>query len=75
MRFEQRRAELGGGRQRGMARQAREPRTIRGRKALDVEDWVVVGHSYGGYLAQQYAVRYPDHLAGLVPPETPRINP
>lgn len=36
------------------------------RKALKIDRWVVLGHSYGGLLAQVYAVEYPDHLAGLV---------
>jgi len=36
------------------------------RKALEVKKWIVLGHSYGGLLAQSYAVKYPDHLAGLV---------
>jgi len=36
------------------------------RQALKIDQWVVMGHSYGGYLAQNYAVKYPNHLAGLV---------
>ena len=36
------------------------------RKALKVNRWVVLGHSYGGLLAQCYAVKYPEALAGLV---------
>ncbi|MFA6242247.1 MAG: alpha/beta fold hydrolase, partial [Candidatus Hydrogenedentales bacterium] len=36
------------------------------RKALGLGKWVVVGHSYGGLLAQCYAMRYPDSLKGLV---------
>ncbi len=36
------------------------------REALGVDRWVVLGSSYGGLLAQHYARRYPDHLAGLV---------
>lgn len=36
------------------------------RIALKIDKWIVAGHSYGGYVAQQYAVKYPDHLAGLV---------
>ena len=36
------------------------------RKALGAERWVVLGHSYGGLLAQCYTVKYPDHVAGLV---------
>jgi len=36
------------------------------RKALELERWVVLGHSYGGLLAQSYAVKYPESLAGLI---------
>ena len=27
---------------------------------------ILFGHSYGGFLAQEYAIRYPDRLAGLI---------
>ncbi|MCY3020953.1 MAG: alpha/beta fold hydrolase [Planctomycetota bacterium] len=36
------------------------------RKALHVDRWVVLGHSYGGFLAQCYALEYPERLLGLV---------
>jgi len=36
------------------------------RKALKIDKWVVVGHSYGGLLAQYYSLKYPENLAGLV---------
>ena len=36
------------------------------RAALNIDRWVVLGHSYGGLLAQCYAATYPEHLAGLV---------
>ncbi len=36
------------------------------RKALDLEQWVVAGYSYGGLLAQLYATKFPESLAGLV---------
>lgn len=36
------------------------------REALGINKWVVLGHSYGGTLAQCYTVRYPEHVAGLV---------
>lgn len=36
------------------------------RKALGIEKWVLLGFSYGGFLAQFYAVNYPEHMAGLV---------
>jgi proline iminopeptidase len=36
------------------------------RRALGIERWVVLGHSYGGLLAQGYALKYPESLQGLV---------
>jgi proline-specific peptidase len=36
------------------------------RTALKIGRWVVLGHSYGGALAQCYAVKYPEDLFGLV---------
>ena len=36
------------------------------REHLGYERIVLLGHSYGGFLAQEYALRYPDRLAGLV---------
>jgi len=36
------------------------------RVALGVDRMVLLGHSFGGYVAQEYAVRHPDRLDGLV---------
>ena len=36
------------------------------RKALHIDKWIVVGHSYGGLLAQYYVTKYPLSAAGLV---------
>jgi proline iminopeptidase len=36
------------------------------RKALNIDKWVVLGHSFGGLLAQYYTVKYPTAVAGLV---------
>jgi len=36
------------------------------RKHLNIEQWVLLGHSFGGILAQAYAVRHPRRLLGLV---------
>ena len=36
------------------------------RTAAGVERMVLFGHSYGGFLALRYALRYPDHLDGLI---------
>lgn len=36
------------------------------REALGFEKWVVLGYSYGGFLAQLYTVLHPENVAGLV---------
>ena len=36
------------------------------RDHLGLERWTVFGHSYGGFLALEYALRYPERTAGLV---------
>ena len=36
------------------------------REALGISTWVVLGYSYGGFLAQYYATTHPEHVAGLV---------
>ena len=36
------------------------------RRALALERFVLYGHSWGGLLAMEYALRYPQHLSGLV---------
>ena len=36
------------------------------RKELNVDRWVVLGWSDGGFLAQCYALTYPEHVYGLV---------
>ena len=36
------------------------------RKALDIDKWVVLGWSYGGLLAQCYALTHTKHCTGLI---------
>ncbi len=36
------------------------------RRALGLEAFFLLGHSWGGALALEYALRHPEHLAGLV---------
>jgi len=36
------------------------------RKALHIDKWVVLGFSFGGFLAQYYTLRYPENVSGLV---------
>lgn len=37
------------------------------RAHLGFEQWTVVGHSYGSFVALAYAIKYPARVAGLVP--------
>ncbi len=36
------------------------------RQALGFDKWAVLGHSFGGYVALEYALRYPESVSGLV---------
>jgi proline iminopeptidase len=36
------------------------------RRALGLERFILYGHSWGGMLGMEYALKYPQHLAGLV---------
>jgi len=36
------------------------------RKKLGLDQFYLLGHSWGGLLAQEYALHYPEHLKGLV---------
>jgi len=36
------------------------------RRALGLDRWVLLGHSYGGFLAQYYATKHPERVQGLV---------
>lgn len=36
------------------------------RQALGFEKWAVLGHSFGGYVALEYALRYPHNLSHLI---------
>jgi pimeloyl-ACP methyl ester carboxylesterase len=36
------------------------------RQALGIEQWAVLGYSYGGFLAQLYTVLHPERVSGLV---------
>jgi len=36
------------------------------RSALGIDQWVLLGYSYGGFLAQYYTTTHPEHVAGLV---------
>jgi len=36
------------------------------RDALNVPQWIVLGWSYGGVVAQCYTVKHPEHVAGMV---------
>ncbi len=36
------------------------------RKHLKINKWVLLGHSFGGWLSQHYATLYPENIKGLV---------
>lgn len=36
------------------------------RRQLKIDKWIVCGYSYGGALAQYYAIAYPEHTSGMV---------
>lgn len=36
------------------------------RKLLDIDTWAVLGWSYGGLVAQCYALTYPEHVSALI---------
>ncbi|MDD5765133.1 MAG: alpha/beta fold hydrolase [Candidatus Marinimicrobia bacterium] len=36
------------------------------RKALNINRWIVLGHSYGGAIAQYYTIKYPQHVIGQI---------
>ena len=36
------------------------------RKHLQIKKWIILGHSFGGWLAQHYASKYPKSLEGLI---------
>lgn len=36
------------------------------RKYLDIDHWVILGHSFGGMLASWYMARYPDRVSGAI---------
>jgi proline iminopeptidase len=36
------------------------------RRALGVERWAVIGHSFGGYLAVRYALKYPSVVTAVI---------
>ena len=36
------------------------------RQSLGFDQWAVLGHSFGGHVALEYALRYPQHLSHLV---------
>jgi proline iminopeptidase len=36
------------------------------RNHLKIKNWIVLGHSFGGMLAQYYASKYPEHISGMI---------
>lgn len=48
------------------ARFVEEVEQVRQALKLDQDDFYLLGHSWGGILAMEYALKYPQHLKGLV---------
>jgi proline iminopeptidase len=44
------------------------------RKHLNINEWVVLGHSFGGMLASYYATKYPEYIKGLILSSSGGIN-
>ena len=36
------------------------------RKHLNIDSWILLGHSFGGMLASYYATFYPEHIKGMI---------
>ncbi len=36
------------------------------RKHLNIDSWIILGHSFGGMLASYYATFYPEHIKGMI---------
>lgn len=36
------------------------------RKTLGIDNFILMGHSFGGLIAMQYAIKHQDHLSGLI---------
>jgi pimeloyl-ACP methyl ester carboxylesterase len=51
------------------------------RKALNLNEIILMGHSFGGYLSASYALKYPQHIKALILadpwgfPEMPMVKP
>lgn len=44
------------------------------RKSLKIDRWVVLGHSFGGFMAEYYAVMYPEAIKSLILSSTGGID-
>lgn len=44
------------------------------REYLEIDEWVVIGGSYGGFIAQEYAIRHPGHLQGVILRDTAAVS-
>ncbi len=49
-----------------LSRYVEEVETVRQALSLDKENFFLLGHSWGGILALEYALKYQDHLKGLI---------
>ena len=51
---------------------AKDIETIRG--YLKIDKWIVLGHSFGGFMAEYYAIHYPDALKAMILSSTGGID-
>ncbi|HZV68065.1 MAG TPA: proline iminopeptidase-family hydrolase [Saprospiraceae bacterium] len=49
-----------------LSRFVEEVETVRKALSLDKENFYLLGHSWGGILAMEYALKYQDHIKGLI---------
>ena len=49
-----------------LSRFVEEVEQVRVALKLDKDNFYLLGHSWGGILAMQYALKYQDHLKGLI---------
>ncbi|WP_279615096.1 alpha/beta fold hydrolase [Desulfospira joergensenii] len=47
-----------------MKRMAQDIESLRAH--LNIKDWIVLGHSFGGWMAEYYASRYPERIKGMI---------
>ena len=52
---------------------AKDMETIR--EYLKIDKWIVLGHSFGGFMAEYYAAKYPEQIKAMILSSTGGIDP